>query len=471
MRRTRIICTLGPVSETEDGIRGLARAGMDVARLNFSHGEHAWHAERLECVRRVAEEVGRPLAVLQDLSGPKLRVGSVPEEGLRLHSGSECVLTRGSTAAGQPPRLEVPVPELLAALAPGHHVSLADGMIDLRVESLAGGDAHCRVAHGGLVRSHVGISAPSVPMAIAAFSSKDEADLRFGARLGVDWVALSFVRRASDLDAPRACLRELGADTPLMAKIEKPEAVENLEEIAAAADGLMVARGDLGVELPLEEVPIVQKRIIALCNALGKPVVTATQMLESMTQNPRPTRAEVSDVANAILDGTDAVMLSAETAVGCDPAAAAGMMARIAGHTEAHFEYRRVLSERISEPACTSTDAIAQGACEIAADLGAAAILCSTTSGATARAVARMRPSVPVVATTPNLTTLRRLALTWGVTPLLVAATTDTDERMAAAVQAARAGACVRPGVRVVIVLGAPVGTPGHTNLIKVQVV
>src|SRR5262245_28322725 len=311
MRRTKIVCTLGPASESEAALRDLAAAGMDVARLNFSHGTPAWHAERVDLIRRIAAETGRPLAILQDLSGPKLRIGEVPPAGIDLHSNDRCILApaparraRKASARGRKldvpecPRIPVPIPELLAALAPGHQVYLGDGLISLQVERVEGGEVECQVMHGGEVHSHVGICAPSVPMAIASTTAKDLADLRLGVKLGVDWVAISFVRSAADLAPVRGLLAELGADTPVMAKIEKPEAVANLEEIAAAADGLMVARGDLGIEMPLYEVPAVQKRVIAVANRLAKPVVTATQMLESMTRNPRPTRAEVSDVAN-----------------------------------------------------------------------------------------------------------------------------------------------------------------------------
>jgi pyruvate kinase len=471
MRRTKIVCTLGPASESEAALRGLAEAGMDVARLNFSHGAAPWHQARVRILRRIGAETGRPIAVLQDLSGPKLRIGNVPAPGIDLHSNSTCRLSPDASAAGDPPRIELPVPELLQALAPGHQVFLGDGLIALQVERAADGEVECQVMHGGQVHSHMGISAPSVPMAIAATTEKDLADVRLGVELGVDWVAVSFVRAASDLTPVRARLAELGADTPVMAKIERPEAVANLEQIAAAADGLMVARGDLGVEMPLYQVPMVQKQVIAAANRLAKPVVTATQMLDSMTRNPRPTRAEVSDVANAILDGTDAVMLSGETAIGKWPALVVRTMAQIAEYTERGIRYQEIRAAGLRETAANVTDAIAQGAAEVAGDLHAAALLCSTSSGATARALARLRPAMPLVAATASATTCRRLAMTWGVSPVQVAPTTNTEEMVAATVRAAQEAGWIAPGDLVVVASGARIGTAGQTNLVKVQTV
>lgn len=471
MRRTRIVCTIGPASESEGAIRALAQAGMNVARLNFSHGSPAWHRERVGLLRKVADETGRAIGILQDLCGPKLRVGELPEEGLDLLPGHACRLTLGPSAAGDVPAIQVPLPALLEALAPGQNLYLQDAQIQLAVEAVGDDGVRCQVLNGGTLHSRQGINAPSAPMAIAAATEKDLRDLRLGVELGVDWVAVSFVRRAADLAPVRSLLHDLDASIPVMAKIEKPEAVENLEEIAAAADGLMVARGDLGVELPLYQVPVMQKEIIRLGNRRGKPVVTATQMLDSMTRNPRPTRAEVSDVANAILDGSDAVMLSGETACGEWPAVVVETMARIAEFTEGHIDYAGQLEERVRVRAGTITDAIAQGACEIAMDLRAAAILCSTTSGATARALSLMRPPAPLIAATPSPETRRRLTLTWGVETLLVPPTENTDERLAATVDGACKAGWIRTGDVVVVVSGTPIGVAGRTNLIKVQTV
>ena len=468
-RRTRIVCTLGPATESREAILELARAGMDVARLNFSHGDRAWHAERCRVVRDVATELGRPIAVLQDLPGPKLRLGPLPRSGIRLVAGEPCMLSTAPGGEGGSPRLPVPHPEVLAALSAGQHVYLGDGQIDLLVEGVSGSEARCCVMSGGTARGRMGLNVPYVHAAIEAVTEKDRAAMAAGAEFGVDWVAISFVRSAADVTAARDYLTGLGTDTPLIAKIEKPEALPHLAEIAEAADGLMAARGDLGVELPLSHVPLAQKEIIGAANDLGKPVITATQMLESMIQSPRPTRAEASDVANAILDGTDALMLSAETAIGRFPAVTVKTMAEIAEAVEPHPEYERPRVSRRSEAQATVTEAVAEGACNIAADVNAAAILCSTTSGATARALARLRPRPPLIAATPDDRVRRQLCLTWGIRSLLVPRTTHTDERIAAAVDGALAAGWIRPGDRVVIAAGTGIGTAGHTDLVRVQ--
>jgi pyruvate kinase len=442
---------------------------MDVARFNFSHGSHEWHAERFKILRSLDREVDRPLAALQDLSGPKLRIGELPPEGLELVPGARIRLSTDEFEPGDEPRISVPIPELVSMLAPGNSVYLDDGQIELTVVAERADEVLCEVVHGGTLRSRKGVSAPAVPFQIASLTSKDYKDLDFGLALGMDWIAVSFVRRASDLEPVRAVARRRGVEAKIIAKIEKPEAVDNLDEILSAADGLMVARGDLGVEMPLYQVPVIQKRLIRECVSRGKPVITATQMLESMTQSPRPTRAEVSDVANAIFDGTSAVMLSGETAVGANPAQTVATMAAIAEYTEQHLDYSTLLAQSLRASVEGITDAISQGVAEIANDLKVAAILCSTTSGHTARMVSRTRPRMPVIAATANECTYRRLALIWGVRPLLVKATTNTDEMLAATVQGALSAGWIKSGDTVVITSGVPVGTPGHTNLIKVQ--
>jgi pyruvate kinase len=469
MKRTKIVCTLGPATADREKMRELALAGMDVARLNFSHGTHEWHAERFRLIRELEPELGRPISVLQDLSGPKLRIGEVAPEGVPLVPGDRCILWERAYEAGPPPRVPLPIPELVLALEPGHHVFLDDGQIELLVVEEKEHEVACEVLHGGVLMSRKGITAPAAPFQIPALTTKDYLDLDFGLKLGVDWVAVSFVRKAADLEPVRAAARKAGLDVGVIAKIEKPEAVEAIDEILTAADGLMIARGDLGVEIPIYQVPTVQKDLIRRCVEQGKPVITATQMLESMTRSPQPTRAEVSDVANAIMDGTSAVMLSGETAVGQYPVQAVKMMAAVAGWTEQHLEYRRFLAQGLSGQAAGITDAISQGVAEIASDLNAAAILCSTTSGQTARMVSRMRPRMPIIAATANLRTYHRLPLVWGVRQLLVPPTTNTDEMLAATVRGALQAGWIEPGQTVVIASGVPVGTPGHTNLIKVQ--
>jgi pyruvate kinase len=441
-----------------------------------------------------------PLAILQDLSGPKVRVGELPQGGIDLPDGALCCLivadrweglntdaqlgrrpttdrrgptdgTRPGEVGGLPSTvIPIPVPALMAALKPGDHLFLDDGLIELVVEERQDGSLRCRVITGGHLASHKGVTAPGVTFDVPAVTERDLADLRFGIAHQVDWVALSYVRRACDLEPVRREMAQAGVSIPIIAKIEKQEAVEHLDELLEAADGLMVARGDLGVEMPIHEVPVIQKEIIRRCNCAGKPVITATQMLDSMIRNPRPTRAEVSDVANAILDGTDAVMLSGETALGAYPVAAVRMMERVAQRTEEVLDFKRLLDERVrNAPAHGITDAISQGACEIAADLGAAAILASTTSGQTARMISRNRPEALIVGATANRATYRQLALCWGVHPLLCAPTHNTDEMLREAVARALEAKLVRAGDTVVISAGVPVGVPGNTNLIKVQ--
>ncbi|MFN3650514.1 MAG: pyruvate kinase [Armatimonadota bacterium] len=469
MKRTKIVATLGPASERAEVIRDMALAGLDVVRLNFSHGVHPWHAERFRAVRSVEEQIGRPLSILQDLSGPKLRIGELPPEGMELFPDHTVSFSPERYSPEAPTRIPLPIPELVAALQPSHQVFLDDGQIEMQVTERRGDEVFCVVRQGGLLRSRKGIAAPAVPFEIPALTEKDFRDLDFGLQLGVDWVAVSFVRRAEDLEPVRAAIERAGAPARIIAKVEKPEAVEAFDEIVHAADGIMVARGDLGVEMPLFQVPMIQKELIRRTYQCGKPVITATQMLESMTKSPRPTRAEVSDVANAIVDGTSAVMLSGETAMGDYPVQAVSTMASIARYTESQLDYRAWMHQAVLSKATSITDAISQGVAEIAEDLEVSAILCSTTSGYTARMLSRLRPRMPIVAATSELETYRRLPLIWGVRPLLVPRTTSTDERLAATVQGALKAGWVQSGDTVVLALGAPVGTPGHTNLIKVQ--
>jgi len=469
MRRTKIVCTLGPATDTRERLLDVACAGMDVARLNFSHGSHESHGKRFETVRSLEAELGRPISILQDLSGPKLRIGELPPNGVELRTGQRCSLSTEEFAAGPPPRIPVPIPELISALNPGHRIFLDDGQIELLVVEEHADGVLCEIGHGGILMPRKGISAPTVPFAIPALTPKDMKDLEFGLKLGVDWVAVSFVRRASDLQPVRATAQRLGLDVRIIPKIEKPEALDAIDEIIDASDGLMVARGDLGVEMPLYKVPVIQKDLIRRCERQGKPVITATQMLESMTRSPRPTRAEASDVANAVMDGTSALMLSGETAMGDYPVQTVATMAAIAEYTELNLDYRRLLEESIRDVASTITDAISQGVAQIAHDLQVSAILCSTTSGHTARMVARMNPRMPIIAATANQQTYHRLPLLRGVCPLLVPPTTDTDQMLAATVRGALDAGWIRTGDTVVITLGVPVGTAGSTNLIKVQ--
>lgn len=436
-RRTKIVCTIGPACETREQLHELARAGLNVARLNFSHGTLDWHRERIALLRELSRESAQPIGILQDLCGPKLRLGSLPSEGLRLPTGQTCWLTPGGESPDGAEALPVPVPGLLDQLAQGDPVYLRDAQLQLEVLERRGGAVRCLVVLGGMIFGRQGITAPTVRLAIPSATEKDLADLR-GAGALVDWVALSFVRQADDLAEVRRVLSEVGSKARLMAKIEHPEALANFDAILEAADGIMIARGDLGVEIPIQRIPMVQKSLIARCNQAGKPVITATQMLESMMTSPRPTRAEVTDVANAILDGTDAVMLSGETAAGQWPTLTVGMMESIALAAEEGYPYEDVGRRRTAERAQGVADALAQGAWSLATDLDLAAILCWSETGATARRLARLRPQTPVLAFTSETATYGQLALSWGVEPVLVQDATGLESRLSRAVEQAR---------------------------------
>ena len=469
MSRTKIVCTLGPASAAPDVLRNVIRAGMDVARINFSHGDHTTHAQSMATVRRIAEEEGRLVAVMADLQGPKLRVGEIDGGMVELCEGDVVTLTV-QPRPGATDEIPVPHPKLLRDLRPGQAVLLDDGSLELVVAGASGGALKCRVVTGGQLTSYKGINVPGAELSFSALTSKDRQDVLFGLEQGVDFFALSFVRRAADVCELRQLLKSGGADTPIIAKIEKAEALSVFDAILAEADGIMVARGDLGVETPAEEVPFHQKRIIRACNEAGKPVITATQMLQTMMQNPRPTRAEASDVANAILDGTDAVMLSGETAVGRYPVEAVETMAVIGSNAEAHMPYGRLLhGESHTRNGGTITEAISRAAVEIASEIEARAIITATMSGTTARMVARHRPLVPIVAVTPNGATLVRLSLVWGVMPVQVPQFSTTDAMVQMMVQAASEQGVVGWGDRVVLTAGIPFGSGGETNMLKVH--
>lgn len=469
MSRTRVVCTIGPATSSPESILALAGAGMDVARLNFSHGTHENHASAARAVRRAAEAVRRPIAVLQDLAGPKVRTGTVVKGGAVLESGQPFVLTSRAVEGGRE-SVSVTYAGLPGDVERGDVLMLADGAIELVVESVSRDDIVCRVVTGGRLTSHKGINLPSRTLNVPSLTEKDQADLAFGVKMGVDAVAVSFVRSAADIILVRETLERLGSRVPIIAKIEKHEAVENLAEIIATVDGVMVARGDLGVEIPLESVPLVQKRIIAEANRAAKPVITATQMLMSMERSPRPTRAEVTDVANAVLDGTDAVMLSEETAIGAYPVESVETIRRIADAAEGSGLMDAVV-RRGQETAPTSADeSVALAACRMASDLGAKAIVTFTYSGSTARLVAKHRPREVILAPTPRSETMHALAFVWGVTPVLSMseslATAEEIEREA--VQAAREHAGLGEGEKIIITAGLPLYVPGTTNLIKV---
>ncbi len=453
-RRVKIVCTIGPASREPQTLAAMLAAGMDVARLNFSHGTHAEHAEVIARLRAAAEAVGVPVAILQDLSGPKIRLGELP--GPRQIQVGEELWIGPSGADGA---LPVRYPTLCDELSLGDRLSLADGAVELEVQGKRADALLVRALSAGVVTSHKGVNLPSGGRALPALTEKDAADLRFGLEAGVDWVALSFVRAAADRGPVARVMGEAGRSVPVLAKVEKPQAVAASAEVLAAFDGVMVARGDLGVEIPYEEVPFVQARLISEARAAAKPVVVATQMLLSMVQQPRPTRAEVSDVAHAALGGADAVMLSEETAVGKHPVAAVAAMARILTRVGAGETMHG--SPAVGDAA----GAVAHAAWELATLARARLIITPTTSGATARRLAATRPAVPVVALTSETSTAAELALSWGVTARLAAPFASTDELFARCrTEAAAHG--LGPGDRVVVTAGLPIEVRGTTNLV-----
>ncbi|CAB4701077.1 unannotated protein [freshwater metagenome] len=464
LRRTKIVATLGPASETHEVIRDLVIAGMDTARLNFSHGSHADHAARAATVRAVGKELGKPLAILADLQGPKIRLGVLPEPRL-LETGTTVVLTGEKNQVGDD--LVVAPDVILDVLEPGHDVLIDDGLVRLRVTSVSGGKAACDIIVGGVVKSNKGVNLPGVPIPIPSLTPKDLRDLEFALELGVEYVALSFVRAAADVRELQGIIRKHGASTRVVSKIEKSEAIDDLDAILAESDALMVARGDLGVEIGAAPVPLLQKMIIKRALEAGKPVITATQMLESMTEHAEPTRAEASDVANAILDGTSAVMLSAETAAGKYPVEAVRTMDSIARVVEPSVVYRHpALGER--EPDVRR--AMSNAACDLAEMLDAKAILVATLSGRTVSEIARLRPGRPMIGLSHSGLAVTQMALEWGVLPLLMPETRDLDDLWARTIETARAAGAVSAGDLVVMIAGTAVNLSGSTNVIKVDI-
>jgi pyruvate kinase len=464
-RRTKIVATLGPASSSTETLHALVDAGMDVARLNLSHGDHEDHTARARLVRGIQEEIGRPLAIIADLQGPKLRIGDLPGPRNLLKDEEVTVVGETQAANGEIPVAPAVIGEVLR---PGHEVLIDDGLVRLAVEDVTGGRVRCRVVVGGEVKAHKGVNLPGVPVPIPSLTKKDLDDLAFALDLGVDYVALSFVRAAADVRDLQAIIRQHGSPARVIAKIEKAEAVEVLDEVLAESDAVMVARGDLGVEIGAATVPLLQKRIILKCLEAGKPVITATQMLESMIEHAEPTRAEASDVANAILDGTSAVMLSAETATGAYPVESVRIMDRIARTIEPEMNYRHQMPEPGEET--TVGRAMSNAACDLAETLGARAIIVPTFTGRTASAVARLRPRRPIIGLSHHKTSVQQMALEWGVTPLSMPATRDVEDLWARSIETARNAGVVDAGDRVVLTAGTAVNLPGSTNVIRVDV-
>ena len=470
MRRTKIVATIGPASANEKTLDRLIGAGATVFRLNFSHGSNDDHARTFGMIRAIAQKRGEAVAILQDLSGPKIRTTRVAgPEGIVLETGQTVVISNDENVVGTPERIGTTYEPLPRDVKPGDTILLDDGNLELRVVSASGHEVSCEIVHGGVLKSNKGMNLPNVSLSIPALTEKDRADLAFGISLGVDFVALSFVRRPEDLREAKDLIRSLGGDAPLIAKIEKREAINNLESILYEADGVMVARGDLGVELSTEEVPTLQKKIIAMANAAGKPVITATQMLESMIDRARPTRAEASDVANAILDGTDAVMLSAETASGHFPVEAVETMARIADYTEEHDEFQSPV--RLEGTSVSAVGrALARVASTVSQELNAPWIMTFTETGSTARHVSGFRPRARIAGITPSEKVHRRLALHWGVVPILLPSVPDTESLLLEGEARLIAGKHARSGDRIVILAGQS-HTAGATNMLKVHTI
>ena len=466
-RSTKIVATLGPASSTYSQIFALAEAGVDVFRLNASHGSQSEHAERYRQIRAVEETLGRPVGVLLDLQGPKLRVGTFSDGPITLAAGNRFRLDL-DPAPGDRGRVGLPHPEIFRSLEPGHELLLNDGRIRLRVRDCAPDHAETDVLVGGTLSDRKGMNVPGATLALSALSEKDRSDLRFGLALGVDWIGLSFVQRPEDILEARALI---GGRAHIITKIEKPAALPHLSEIIALSDAVMVARGDLGVELPPEDVPGLQKRIIRLCRAQGKPVIVATQMLESMINEPSPTRAEASDVATAVYDGADAVMLSAESASGHYPVEAVAMMARIVRRVEGDPLYRRIMDAEHPSPEATTPDALSAAARQIAATISAAAIVTFTTTGSTALRAARERPTVPILGLSARRDTARRLSLAWGIHPVRTMDVDSFTEMVERACMIASQEGIGAPGKSLIVTAGVPFGTPGTTNSLRVSAI
>lgn len=469
VRRTKIVATLGPASSSADVLEKLLEAGVNVFRLNFSHGTRDVHRKTVDTIRETAARLGVTVGILQDLQGPKIRVGTFVEGSVELVEGDEFALTCDDSSPGDESRVGVTYKGLCNDVKIGDVLLLDDGRMSLEVKAVKAGVIDTVVLIGGKLSNSKGINIPGADLSLPALTDKDVEDLQFGAELDVDWVAMSFVRSRDDLLLARHYLARAGSKAKLMAKIEKPSAVDRFSEILREVDGVMVARGDLGVEMAPERVPLIQKTLIRASVDAGKPVITATQMLESMIQNSTPTRAEASDVANAIFDGTDAVMLSAETAVGQYPVEAVKMMDRIARSVEHDEHYRREMHEYVPASDATTADAVAMGAVDMAYNLSAQVIVTFTSSGNTALRVSRNRPPTPILAITPNPRALRQLTVAWGVVGFLSDDIRNTDEMVEFATNAIRETGLVEPGGRFVITAGVPFGMRGTTNLIRVE--
>ena len=471
LRKTKIICTLGPAVASEDMIRALIRTGMNAARFNFSHGSHPEHLARLNMLKSVRDSMGRPVATILDTKGPEIRIKSFETKSVTLNAGDTFTLTTEDLVGNQS-RVSVTYPDLYKELAVGQEILIDDGLVAIRVEKIEGHNIICAVENGGSLSANKSINIPGVHIHLPALTEKDVADIKFGVENDFDYIAASFVRQAADVEAVRKVLHECGGDdVKIIAKIENQEGIDNMDEILAASDGIMVARGDLGVEIPASKVPALQKKMIRKGLVAGKPVITATQMLDSMMRNPRPTRAEVSDVANAVFDGTGCVMLSGETASGKYPIEALTAMVDIVTDAENSIRYWHRFRKQQITTSSNINDAITHTCCLTAMDLDAKAILVTTSSGQTARMICRFRPACPVAAMTMTDKIRRQLAICWGVIPFLTGSVTSTDRIFSLSTEVALKEHLVNVGDTVVITAGVPLGKSGSTNLIKAQII
>lgn len=467
MRKTKIVCTIGPASESPENIRALLRAGMDVARLNFSHGTLDEHLTRINNLREAAAELDCNLALLLDIQGPKIRLGHLKTGPIELLAGQEYTLTV-EPYEGDEHKIHVDYPHLNRDLHPGSVIYIDDGLLELRVSEIKGPDVICEVIVGGQLSARKGLSLPGVDVDLPPITREDAEHIRFGVKHGVDFIAASFVRRAEHVESVRSIIREAGGTQQIISKIESNEGLRNIDEIIAASDGIMVARGDLGVEIPTEEVPLAQTMLIRKCNLAGKPVITATQMLDSMIRNPRPTRAEVTDVSTAIFEGTDCVMLSGETAVGRYPVKAVQVMDKIARRMEQVIDYPAVLKEKANEGRSAIDQAVSLAACQVSQDLEVGVMICSTTSGATARLLSQKRPKALIFATSHNEQAVRQLALSWGVCAVHMERPKELEAMVQKCIEEAKKKNLVSSGDVVTVITGLAGGIAGSTNMLRV---
>lgn len=470
MRKTKIVCTIGPATDDENTMRELMLAGMNVARFNFSHGDYETHEKRLRVIEKLRKELDLPIATLLDTKGPEIRLGKFEnDKPVEIHDGDIYTLTTEDCLCTDKVG-SVSFKKLPRDVSTGTRILINDGVIELLAEKVSGNEITCRVIHGGTLSNNKGINVPGVQLSMPYLSERDMDDLEFGAKMGFDFIAASFVRSAADINYLRKFTQSLGwFDVRIIAKIENIDGVNNIDEILEAADGIMVARGDMGVEIPFEQIPAIQKTIIHKGYNAGKQVITATQMLESMITNPRPTRAEITDVANAIYDGTSAIMLSGETAAGAYPVEAVKTMALIAKTTEDNINYRGRFNERHSDPNGNIAEAIAHATVTTAHDLNARAIITVSLGGQTARLISKYRPSCPIISCTMSEVVCRQMNMSWGVIPFIITEKTSTDELFSAAVEAAESHRLVQDGDLVAITAGVPLGVSGTTNLMKVE--